>query len=201
MNRNTISIAAVIVVLALGTARAEETIYHFGTSSQRTNITFESQTDFETVLGVANQISGTVAGDLQKGTGSISVEVPVSTLRTGIDMRDEHLRSPMWLNAEKFPTITFTSTSARRLRGNTWEVRGTFSLHGVSRDITVKAEVRPVPAAAAKAAGLEEGDWVRFSAPFTIKLSDFGVMIPPMAAAKVSDVWTVKLLAWANTRG
>ncbi len=195
------SIAGLVVVLALGTARAADTTYHFGTSSQRTNITFESQTGFETVLGSTNQISGTVTGDLQKGTGSIAVEVPVSTLKTGIDMRDEHLRSPMWLDAQKYPKITFTSTSARRLRGNTWEVRGTFSLHGVSRDVVVKAEVRPVPEATAKAAGLEEGDWVKLSVPFTVKLSDFGVMIPPMAAAKVNDLWTVKLVAWANTRG
>lgn len=193
--------AGLTLALAVSGAFAADTTYYFGTSNQRTNIIFESQTDFETVLGSTNQISGTVAGDLQKGTGTISVQVPVSTLKTGIDMRDEHLRSSMWLDAEKFPKITFTSTSARRLRGNAWEVRGVFTLHGVSREVTVKAEVRPVPASVAKAAGLEDGDWVRLSAPFTIKLSDFGVMIPPMAAAKVNDVWTVKLLAWANTRG
>ncbi len=201
MKRKPFAVAVLVSMLALGAATAAETTYHFGTSSQRTNITFESQTDFETVLGSTNQINGTVSGDLQKGTGAISVEVPVSTLKTGIDMRDEHLRSPMWLDAAKYPKITFASTSARRLRGNTWEVRGTFSLHGVTRDIVVNAEVRPVPESAAKAAGLEEGEWVRLSVPFTIKLSDFGVMIPPMAAAKVNDLWTVKLIAWANTRG
>ena len=201
MKRKFAMTTALTLTLAFGTARAAERTYYFGTSNQRTNITFESQTDFETVLGSTNQISGTLTGDLQKGTGSIVVEVPVMNLETGIDMRDEHLRSPMWLDAEKYPKITFTSTSARRLRGNTWEVRGIFTLHGVSREVTVKGEVRLVPASTAKAAGLEDGDWVRLSAPFTIKLSDFGVMIPPMAAAKVSDVWTVKLLAWGNTRG
>ncbi len=197
------SILAATVALTLGitSATAAENTYQFGTSSQRTNITFESQTEFETVLGSTNQISGTVAGDLDKGVGSVTVEVPVASLKTGIDMRDEHLRSPMWLDAAKYPKITFTSTSARRVRGNAWEVRGVLTLHGVSREITVRADVRPVAGAAAKAAGLEEGDWVRLSIPFSVKLSEFGVMVPPMAASKVNDPWNVKIVAWANTRG
>lgn len=201
MKRLGITTAAILFALGAVSARAEENTYYFGTSSQRTNITFESQTDFETILGSTNQATGTVAGDLAKGTGTVSVEVPVASLRTGIELRDEHLRSPMWLDAEKYPKLTFTSTQARRLRGNLWEVRGVLSLHGVSREITLKAEVRAIPAGVAQSAGLEPGEWVRVSAPFTIKLSDFGVKVPQMAAAKVNDLWNVKILAYANTQG
>jgi polyisoprenoid-binding protein YceI len=194
-------ITAIALLVGTFQARAADTTYHFGTVSQRTNVTFESQTDFEVILGSTNQINGIVAGDLEKGVGSISVEVPVASLKTGIDMRDMHLRSPMWLDAEKYPNITFTSTSARHRRGSTWEVRGILTLHGVSREVTVKADVRPISAAVAQSAGLEPGDWVRVSAPFNIKLSEFGVKIPDMAAAKVNDLWTVKILAYATTRG
>ena len=72
-------------------------------------------------------------------------------------------------------------------------------MHGVSRPITVTADVREIPAAAAKKAGLEAGDWVRVSVPFQVKLSDYGVTIPEMASAKVNDIWQVQVQAFATT--
>lgn len=197
------AILATITLLVAGAfgAQAADATYHFGAANQRTNITFESQTDFETVLGSTNQIAGSITGDAKRGVGSVSIEVPVASLDTGIQMRDEHLRSPMWLDAEKYPTIQFKSVSARKVSGTKWRIRGMFTMHGVSKELSVDADVRVIPEAAAKAAGLEAGDWVRVTAPFTVRLSDFGVKVPEMAAAKVNDTWTVKVVAFANTRG
>jgi polyisoprenoid-binding protein YceI len=200
MKKSAVLIAITLMAGALG-AQAADATYHFGSAHQRTNVTFESQTDFETVLGSTNQIAGSITGDAERGVGSVSIEVPVASLNTGIAMRDDHLRSPMWLDAEKYPTIQFKSVSARKLSGTKWRVRGMFTMHGVSKELSVDADVRQIPAAAAKAAGLEEGDWVRVTAPFTVRLSEFGVKVPEMAAAKVNDTWTVKVVAFANTRG
>ena len=41
--------------------------------------------------------------------------------------------------------------------------------------------------------GLAEGDWLRVRGQFTVKLSDFGIKVPAMAATKVNDAWTVKV--------
>lgn len=193
------SVLSIVVVLAAGSAMADPVVYHLGSASQRTNITFASETAFESILGVTQQIGGRVVADLERGTGSVEIEIPVASLRTGIDLRDEHLRSPMWLDASSYPQIRFESKSARRVRGHEWLIRGTVTLHGVSRELELEANVRPIPAAAAKAAGLEPGDWLRVTAPFMVRLSEFGVKVPEMAAAKVSDEWNVRVVAFATT--
>lgn len=180
---------------------AGERTYHFGVSDQRSNVTFESNTDFEIILGSTHKLEGRVVADLEAGRGNVKAEVPVASLRTGIDMRDKHLRSGKWLNAKKFPMISFVSTKASRVSGSTWEIEGTFTLHGVSKAIKVQADVREIPAAAAKKAGLEGGDWLRVVVPFEVSLSEFGVKIPSRAGAKVNDTWKVKILAFASTKG
>jgi len=73
------------------------------------------------------------------------------------------------------------------------EVTGTFSMHGESRELSTIVEVRPIPADVAKQAGLGKG--IRVSAPFEVKLSDFGVAIPKKSAQRVNDTWKVNLTA------
>jgi len=190
---------AAMTIASLSPAAAEGTTYHFGTSPKNTNVTFESETDFETILGSTREISGTAVVDFDGGGAQTTLEVPVESLRTGIDLRDEHLRSGMWLDAENHPTISFVSSSARRLDDTRWEVNGTFSMHGESQELTTVVEVRPIPASVAKQAGLGKGDWIRITAPFEVKLSAFGVQIPKKPAQRVNDTWKVKIQAFAST--
>ena len=193
-------VTSTILATLLGTtALAAVETYHFGVSDQRTNITFESQTDFEIILGSSHKVSGSVVTDLEKGTAKIELYVPVASLRTGIDLRDEHLRSAMWLDAGKYPTLSFVSKSARKLAADRWEVRGTFTMRGVSREISTTVQVRLIPASIAKKAGLEKGQWMKVSTSFPVSLSDFGVEVPDMLGARVNDVWSVRLLAYAST--
>ena len=205
-NKSRASLLAGLLALTMlpglsGFARASEQTYYFGLSGQRTNITFESETDFETVLGSSNELRGSAVADFESGEARIELEVPVASLRTGIDLRDEHLRSPMWLDAEKYGTISFVSERAKKVGRNRWRVEGTFTFHGVSRQITTVVDVREIPSDLAAKAGLENGEWIRITVPFEIKLSDFGVKIPDMAAAKVNDTWKVRVQAYASTVG
>jgi polyisoprenoid-binding protein YceI len=190
---------AVLTFTTLAPAIAEGTTYHFGVAPQNTNITFESETDFETILGATREIAGTAVVDFDGGAAQTTIEVPVGSLRTGIDLRDEHLRSGMWLDAKKYPTISFTSTGVRKIDDTRWEVSGKFSMYGESRELTTIVEVRPIPASVAKSAGLGKGEWIRISAPFEVKLSEFGVMIPKKTAQRVNDTWKVKVQAFAST--
>ncbi|MDQ7006711.1 MAG: YceI family protein [Acidobacteriota bacterium] len=189
-----------LVALTPGVTTAAEKSYKFGISDQRTNITFESNTDFEVILGSTHKLSGQIVADLEAGTGRVEAEVPVASRRSGIDLRDKHLRSKKWLDAKGHPVISFVSSSARQVSGTQWEIIGTFTLHGVSREVSVTADVRPIPAAAARQAGLEKGDWLRVLVPLEIKLSDYGVKIPGKAAARVNDTWKVRILAFAAAR-
>lgn len=194
-------IAILLALFSLSPALAQEPVtYHFGVAPQNTNVTFESETDFETILGSTRALSGEVAVDFEAGKARARLEVPVDSLRTGIDLRDEHLRSRKWLDARKHPAISFTSTSARRLDDERWEVTGTFSMHGQSKEVTTVANVRRIPESVARKAGLDKGDWIRVTAPFELRLSDFGVEIPKGPARRVNDTWKVRVQAFASTR-
>jgi polyisoprenoid-binding protein YceI len=204
MNSRKLKILVLVSLVAmtfafLAPVAAEETTYHFGTSPKNTNVTFESETDFETVLGSTREVHGTAVVDFDGGSAKTTLEIPVESLRTGIDLRDEHLRSGMWLDAKKYPTISFVSASASKIDDTHWEVSGTFSMHGEAREVSTTVEVRPIPGSVAKQAGLGTGDWIRVTAPFEVKLSDFGVEIPKKPAQRVNDTWKVKVQAFAST--
>jgi polyisoprenoid-binding protein YceI len=202
--KSRIGLTALLVfasLTAVTSAIAAEATYHFGVSEQNTNITFESETDFETILGSTREVQGTAVVDFDRGLASTTLEVPVASLRTGIDLRDEHLRSKMWLDADKYPTISFASSAARKIDDARWEVTGTFSMHGVSHELTTIVDVRTIPADVANSAGLGKGDWIRITVPFEVVLSDFGVEIPKKPAQRVNDTWKVKIQAFASTAG
>ena len=64
----------------------------------------------------------------------IEFSVDVASINTDNEMRDKHLKSPDFFDAEKYPKATFKSTSLKLISGNKYELTGKFSLHGVEKD-------------------------------------------------------------------
>jgi polyisoprenoid-binding protein YceI len=188
------------MILSSAPLSADKT-YYFGVSDQRTNVSFESNADFEVTVGSTNKMSGRVKVDWDKNTATVMLEVPVASLDTGIALRNEHLRSEMWLDSAKYPTIKFEANMARKLSKNEWEIMGTFTMHGQSRDFTTKVDVRPISSDVAQKAGLEAGEWIKVATDFDVKLSDYGVSVPQKLAGKVDDTWNVSVSAFASTVG
>lgn len=60
---------------------------------------------------------------------------------TGVDDRDNHLKSPDFLNAEKYPTITFKSTKVEKTGDNTAKVYGDLTIRNVTRPVVLDAEL------------------------------------------------------------
>ena len=162
------------------------------------NARFVSDAMLETITGTTSQVSGAISVDLTNpsaATGNISIDA--SSLRTGIDMRDQHLVGEDWLNAAEYPTIDFALASvtapegAVLVHGETIEVTvtGTLSIRGESKEVTAPASVSfyeiSDPAVAA-AYGIEN-NLVRVQTSFDIDLGDYGLSIPPMLTAKVSN--------------
>jgi polyisoprenoid-binding protein YceI len=187
-----------LLVFSSAAISAEKT-YYFGVSDQRTNISFESHADFEITVGNTNKLSGMAKVDWDKGTALVSLEVPVASLGTGIELRDEHLRSEMWLDAGTYPTIKFDAKKARKVSRNEWEIQGTFSMHGKTKNFAAKVNVRPIPTDVATKAGLEAGEWIKVTTEFPVNLSDYGVSVPNKLAGKVDDTWNVSVSAFAST--
>lgn len=193
-------LAVALAGLAFSSA-ADETTFHIGHHPKFINITFESQADIETIIGTTNAAKGTVKADLEKWTGSVSLSVPVKSLKTGIDMRDEHLRSADWMDEKKFPEITFVSKKVEPVRDakNRVKATGDFTMHGVSKEMTVTVEWKELPAEAIEKAQFPPGRWLKFSMEFPVKLADHGVKIPDSGIGKVSETWNVKMAVFAGT--
>jgi len=191
------ALAITAAILSPMTASARE--YSFDVDAKLVVITFESRMEVEDILGTTHSVSGSARLDPQGG--AFQLEVPVDSLRTGIEMRDQHLKSDAWLDASKFPVIRFEGKDAR-LEGETkLTVSGTFTMHGVSKPLSLTADVRRIPSEQGTKMGLAEGDWVRIRGEFVVRLSDFGIVIPAMVAAKVSDAWTVKVSLFGKATG
>lgn len=79
---------------------------------------------------------------------SVSVVIKTASINTGIAARDNHLRTADFFDAEKFPEITFQSSRIEK-HGKQLVVVGTFTMHGVSREISLPLTIRgPVKNAA-----------------------------------------------------
>jgi polyisoprenoid-binding protein YceI len=94
-----------------------------------------------TVRGHFASFSGTfeVADDLASAKVYGSVET--ASVDTQEQQRDDHLRSPDFFDVERFPRIEFVSTEIRRLDENRFEIVGELTLHGVTRELTLTAEL------------------------------------------------------------
>jgi polyisoprenoid-binding protein YceI len=98
--------------------------------------------------------------------GTVIIHVAPGSISTGIDARDEHLRTADFFDVARFPSATFESTSLTRNSDKKGKLTGTPSLHGVSRPISLDVtHLTPDPNA----------DRQVFSATGTLKRSDFGM--------------------------
>ena len=116
------------------------------------------------------------------GTATFSLE----TLKTGIDLRDEHMKEK-YLQTKQFPEAVLTLvavtlppnfSSTKPLVG-TSEFTGKLKLHGVVKDITGKFAI------------LDEN--LKTEADFEIKLSDYNIDIPTYLGVKVADIVKVHI--------
>ena len=93
----------------------------------------------------------TVRGHFKAYTGRLEVHADGSVVASGtveaesVDTnearRDNHLRSPDFFDVERFPQLSFTSTSIVATGADTLAVTGDFTMHGVTRPLTLEATV------------------------------------------------------------
>lgn len=93
------------------------------------------------VKGKFTGLSGVLKLDETDYTHStVEASIPVSSLSTGDDQRDGHLKSPDFFDAETFPTITFKSANIDSVGGGDYEVTGDLTIHGVTKTVVLKIE-------------------------------------------------------------
>jgi polyisoprenoid-binding protein YceI len=123
------------------------------------------------VYGRINGPEGKIAYDPAKPEATtFDVTLKSDNIDTGNTQRDNHLKSPAFFNAKEFPTLTFKSTSTKKLDDKNLEVTGDLTLHGTTKSITVKIEV------VGTGPGVPQtGPVAGFETTFTINRSDYGM--------------------------
>ncbi len=127
---------------------------------------------FSNVLGKFTKVEGKLTLDEDKPENSkVNVVVTTSSLITGIDKFDTHLKSDAFLDVGKFPVATFQSNKVEIIAvGKSAKVYGNLTLHGVTKPLVLVVNLNKIgtsPISNKKVAG--------FSAATTIKRSEFGI--------------------------
>jgi polyisoprenoid-binding protein YceI len=90
------------------------------------------------VRGKFDDYKGTIQLDPAKmENSSVDFAIKTTSIDTGNADRDKHLRSADFFDVEKFPEITFKSKSIKKTGKDTYAVTGTFTMHGVSKELTL----------------------------------------------------------------
>jgi len=93
------------------------------------------------VRGSFDEFEGTATLDgSNPENSSVSVTIQVASVDTRNDQRDGHLRTNDFLDVEKFPTISFSSTAIKHLGGNDFEVTGNLTVKGVTKQVVLPVE-------------------------------------------------------------
>ena len=120
------------------------------------------------IRGGLSNITGSVVWDPKDITkDSVNATLDAKTINTGSDYRDKYLKGEDFFNTDKYPTLTFRSTSVKKA-GAGFNVTGDLTLAGVTRSVVLDVEG---PAAPQK--GPEGGFVSALSATTTIKRADF----------------------------
>jgi polyisoprenoid-binding protein YceI len=93
------------------------------------------------VQGLFSKMTGVVQFDPPDlASLSVEAEIDVRSLTTGLPERDEHLLSPDYFDAEKYPKIFFKSTRVEPMGENRAKVMGDLTIRGIRKPVTLESE-------------------------------------------------------------
>ena len=133
-----------LTALLLGsiTFGAQAADYVIDTKGAHAAVQFKiSHLGFSWLYGRFDDFAGTFSYD-EKNPDAAKVEVTINTASVNSNHaeRDRHLRNEDFLEVEKYPVATFTSTAFKELGDGKARLDGDLNLHGVTRSITIDVE-------------------------------------------------------------
>lgn len=99
----------------------------------------------------------------------VSAKIEAASIDTNEEKRDAHLRSPDFLDAEKFPTIDFTSTRFESTSKDALRIVGNLTIRGVTREVVLDTEFGGL------AKDLWGGERIGFTAKTKVDRKEFGL--------------------------
>jgi len=138
-----------------------------------------------TVRGAFMKVSGSATYDTDPSKNSVDVSIDANSVDTRVQMRDNDLRSPNFLDVQKYPTITFKSKQVKSAGAGKLQIVGDLTIHGVTKEVTLDVDGPSAPI---------KDPWgnqrIGASASTKINRKDFGVN---GAAGVVGDEITITI--------
>jgi polyisoprenoid-binding protein YceI len=190
-----------LAILALigvtGIAFAAPQTFDFKDPKGINNAGFKLDAPLEAINGNASGVSGTVTFDPENpGATRGKIAVATGSLMLPNPMQRQHMLSDKWLDAGKFPEISFESKEFKNVKTagdtTTADATGTFTLKGVSKELTVPVKLTYLKDKLGDRVPNQKGDLLVIRASFTIKRGDFNIM-PGQYEDKVSDTIEIAL--------
>lgn len=132
-------LASLALAVVAGTASAEGV--ELSIDPQHSNVGFRVRHLFTKVAGQFRAFEGAIDFDQKNMAASkVAVTIQVASIDTNVEARDKDLRSKRFFDVERYPTITFTSAGITDVAGERGRIRGTLTMHGVSREVVLEAQ-------------------------------------------------------------
>jgi polyisoprenoid-binding protein YceI len=179
--KQTMKLTHIIPFISLATAvYAAPQTFDFKDPKGGNNAIFKLDAPLESINGSANDITGTVSFDPENpGATTGKIVVAAESLTVPNPMQKGHMHSATWLDVAKYPEITFEAKSLANVKteGNvtTADVTGTFTLHGVSKEITAPVKLTYLKDKLSDRIPTLKGDLLVIRANFTINREDFDI--------------------------
>ena len=176
----------------VGSAIAAPLTFDFKDPKGVNNAVFKLDAPLEAINGSASGISGNVTFDPANPAatkGKIVVDAASLTVPNG--MMKDHMHGGQWLDVANHKEISFEAKELKNLKTSdnktTADATGTFTLKGVSKEVTVPVTLTYLKdKLAARSNGQMKGDLLVIRANFAIKRADYGIN-PKAPEDKVSD--------------
>jgi polyisoprenoid-binding protein YceI len=121
------------------------------------------------VHGTFSEVSGQIVTTPDPSGSTATAVIALSSVSTGNDMRDNHLRSADFFDAERYPAMTFASRTLRPADG-CWVLSGELTIRDVARPVDLEVDFLGTDPT-----GLQGEQRIGFSARAAISRRDFGI--------------------------
>lgn len=144
-NKNILTNRILLAVLVLGlsfTCAAETQTWQIDPNHTAAQFSVR-HLGISTVRGVFEKSSGTVIFDpSDPAKATIDATIDATTFNSRVQMRDNDVRSPHFLDVAKYPTITFKSTRTEVAGAGTLKITGDLTIHGLTKQVVLDVEGR-----------------------------------------------------------
>ncbi len=132
-----IALPALALALVAGAALAEPVTYQIDPAHTYPSFEADHFGGMSVWRGKFDKSSGTIVLDRDKGTGTVEVNVDTTSISFGNPKLDEHAKSAEMFDVAIYPTATYKGTLSDFRNGAPTKIVGEFTLHGVTRPLTL----------------------------------------------------------------